>query len=661
MRRGFFARLAAGNIKKNGSTYFPYILTCVVTVMLYYIVKSLSLNPGLEEMAGDQTLISLMEMGTRIIGLFALIFLFYTNSFLLKRRKKEFGVFHILGLGKRHLAKTLAWESLYAFFISMAGGLLLGLALDKLMFLLIAKIVRAEVSLGFFVSGEAVWSTVRLFAVIFLLIFLNAVRQIQVATPVSLLQDSQAGEREPKTKWLSALLGFLCVGTGYYLAITTKNPISSIYIFFIAATLVVAGTYLLFTAGSIAFLKLLRSSKSYYYRTGHFISVSGMIYRMKQNAVGLANICILSTMVLVMISATSSLMIGIDDVVNSRYPYDFVVYSREDTEERSEALYARVRELQQEQGISVTDEVEYSYLVFSAMQEGNSFRVSRENVLLDADKIVNLYVITLDEYNGAAGANASLSDGEILLYDSQGGYNAPSLKLFDREYQVKAVLDDFPGKGLMAANIASSYFLVVPGQQEMDAIYAKQKEALTNIASEPDSFYAFDTDAAQEEQRAFAAALLDLMQNGELKGSPDSKVDADAIYLKLYGGFFFLGLFLGVLFLMAAVLIIYYKQISEGFEDRERFAIMRKVGLSRREVRAAIRSQVLTVFFLPLLMAGVHVAAAFPLMSRLLALLYLSNTKLYMVCTAVSFLVFAAFYVIVYLLTARTYYRIVSR
>ena len=661
MRRGFFARLAAGNIKKNGNTYFPYILTCVVTVTLYYIVKSLSLNPGLEEMAGDQTLISLMEMGTRIIGLFALIFLFYTNSFLLKRRKKEFGVFHILGLGKRHLAKTLAWESLYAFFISMAGGLLFGMALDKLMFLLIAKIVRAEVSLGFFVSAKAIWSTVRLFAVIFLLIFLNAVRQIQVATPVSLLQDSQAGEREPKTKWLSALLGFLCVGTGYYLAITTKNPISSIYIFFIAATLVVVGTYLLFTAGSIAFLKLLRSSKSYYYRTGHFISVSGMIYRMKQNAVGLANICILSTMVLVMISATSSLMIGIDDVVNSRYPYDFVVYSREDTEERSEALYARVRELQQEQGLSVTDEVEYSYLVFSAMQEGNSFRVSRENVLLDADKIVNLYVITLDEYNGATGANASLSDGEILLYDSQGGYNAPSLKLFDREYQVKAVLDDFPGKGLMAANIASSYFLVVPGQQEMDAIYAKQKEALTNIASEPDSFYAFDTDAAQEEQRAFAAALLDLMQNGELKGSPDSKVDADAIFLKLYGGFFFLGLFLGVLFLMAAVLIIYYKQISEGFEDRERFAIMRKVGLSRREVRAAIRSQVLTVFFLPLLMAGVHVAAAFPLMSRLLALLYLSNTKLYMACTAVSFLVFAAFYVIVYLLTARTYYRIVSR
>ena len=661
MRRGFFARLAAGNIKKNGSTYFPYILTCVVTVMLYYIVKSLSLNPGLEEMAGDQTLISLMEMGTRIIGLFALIFLFYTNSFLLKRRKKEFGVFHILGLGKRHLAKTLAWESLYAFFISMAGGLLFGMALDKLMFLLIAKIVRAEVSLGFFVSAKAIWSTVRLFAVIFLLIFLNAVRQIQVATPVSLLQDSQAGEREPKTKWLSALWGFLCVGTGYYLAITTKNPISSIYIFFIAATLVVVGTYLLFTAGSIAFLKLLRSSKSYYYRTGHFISVSGMIYRMKQNAVGLANICILSTMVLVMISATSSLMIGIDDVVNSRYPYDFVVYSREDTEERSEALYARVRELQQEQGLSVTDEVEYSYLVFSSMQEGNSFRVSRENVLLDADKIVNLYVITLDEYNGAAGANASLSDGEILLYDSQGGYNAPSLKLFDREYQVKAVLDDFPGKGLMAANIASSYFLVVPGQQEMDAIYAKQKEALTNIASEPDSFYAFDTDAAQEEQRAFAAALLDLMQNGELKGSPDSKVDADAIYLKLYGGFFFLGLFLGVLFLMAAVLIIYYKQISEGFEDRERFAIMRKVGLSRREVRAAIRSQVLTVFFLPLLVAGVHVAAAFPLMSRLLALLYLSNTRLYMACTAVSFLVFAAFYVIVYLLTARTYYRIVSR
>ena len=287
MRRGFFARLAAGNIKKNGNTYFPYILTCTSTVMLYYIVKSLSLNPGLEEMTGDRTLISLMEMGAGIISLFSLIFLFYTNSFLLKRRKKEFGVFHILGLGKRHLAGTLAWESLYVF-LSMACGLLFGIALDKIMFLAIAKLVRAEISLGFFISGEAVWSTVRLFAVIFLLIFLNAVRQIQVATPVGLLRDSQAGEREPKTKWPAALLGFLCVGTGYYLAITTKNPISSIYIFFIAVALVVVGTYLLFTAGSIAFLKLLRSNKAYYYKTGHFISVSGMIYRMKQNAVGLA-------------------------------------------------------------------------------------------------------------------------------------------------------------------------------------------------------------------------------------------------------------------------------------------------------------------------------------------------------------------------------------
>ena len=661
MRRGFFARLAAGNIKKNGNTYLPYILTCIVTVMLYYIVKSLSLNPGLQEMAGDQTLISLMGMGAKIIGLFSLIFLFYTNSFLLKRRKKEFGIFHILGLGKRHLAKTLAWESLYVFLISMAAGLLFGIALDKAMFLVIAKIVRAEVSLGFFVSGKAVWSTVRLFAVIFLLIFLNAVRQIQVATPVGLLRDSQAGEREPKTKWIAACAGFLCVGTGYYLAITTKNPITSIYIFFIAVVLVVVGTYLLFTAGSIAFLKLLRSNKSYYYKTGHFISVSGMIYRMKQNAVGLANRCVLSTMVLVMISATSSLMIGIDDVVNSRYPYDFVVYSREDTEEKSDELYEQVRELQQKEGLSVTNEVQYSYLVFSGVREGETFRVLREGALLDADKIVNLYIITAEEYNRAAGADVSLSEGEILLYDSWGDYDAPSLKLFDREYQVKAVLEDFPGKGLMAANIASSYFLVVPGQQEMDEIYAEQKEALTDIASEPDSFYAFDTDADQEKQREFSEDLLELLQNGELKGSPDSKVDADAIYLKLYGGFFFLGLFLGALFLMAAVLIIYYKQISEGFEDRERFAIMRKVGLSRREVRSAIRSQVLTVFFLPLIAAGIHVAAAFPLMSRLLALLYLSNTRLYMACTVASFLVFAVFYVIVYLLTARTYYRIVSR
>ncbi len=661
MRRGFFAKLAAGNIKKNGNTYFPYILTCVVTVMLYYIVKSLSLNPGLLQMAGDRTLVSLMEMGSGIIGLFSLIFLFYTNSFLLKRRKKEFGVFYILGLGKRHLAKTLAWESLYVFFLSMVCGLLFGMALDKMMFLVIGKLVRAEVSLGFFVSAEALWDTIRLFAVIFLLLFLNAVRQIQVSTPISLLRDSQAGEREPRTKWLLAILGFLCVGIGYYLAITTENPITSVYLFFIAVLLVVVGTYLLFTAGSIAFLKLLRNNKAYYYKTSHFISVSGMIYRMKQNAVGLANICILSTMVLVMVSATSSLMLGIEDVVNSRYPYDFVVYSREDSKENSEALFEQVRAFQQEQGLSVTDEVQYGYLVFSGIEEGDTFQVSREGTLLDTNRIVNLYVLTLEDYNEAAGTPISLADGEILLYDSRGNYSYPTVKLFDREYQVRERLEDFPGKGLMASNITSSYFMVIPDQEEFNAIYEKQKAALSDIASEPEYFYGFNTDESQESQLAFSETLLQFLQNGDLKGSPDARAGADAIYLKLYGGFFFLGLFLGTLFLMAAVLIIYYKQISEGYADRERFAIMQKVGLSRREVRSAIRSQVLTVFFLPLIVAGIHVAAAFPLMAQLLALLYLSNTGLYMLCTLVSFLVFTVFYVIVYLLTARTYYRIVSR
>lgn len=661
MNKGFFPKLAASNIKKNSKTYIPYILTCVLTVAVFYIIKSLSLNPGLEKMVGANTLMYTMSLGSWVTALFAFIFLFYTNSFLLKRRKKEFGVFNILGMEKRHLAKTMAWESLYVTLIALAGGLLLGIALDKVMFLVIIKVIGGELSLGFFVSDEAIGTTALFFAVVFFLIFLNTVRQIHVANPIELLREGHAGEKEPKTKWLIAILGLACVGTGYYLALTVENPLTSLMIFFVAVILVIIGTYMLFTAGSIALLKLLRKNKKYYYKTKHFTSVSGMIYRMKQNAVGLANICVLSTMVLVMVSSTSSMMLGMEDIIHTRYPNDFVLYSDEGSQERSEETFEQVRALQKEKGLHVTDEIQYTYLAFSSVEDGDTFQVTRSGSLLVMDSITNLIFVPLSDYNAAMGTDETLEDGEILLYSNRKDFNYPVLKVFDKEYRVKEKLDEFLGNGIFAANAANSQFIVVRDMDEMNDLYVKQKEALTDIANECRYFYGFDTNAGEDEQSGFYTAMMDLLAEHDFQGTAESRFDARTSFLGLYGGLFFLGIFLGVLFIMATVLIIYYKQISEGYDDKERFEIMQKVGMSHQEVKASIRSQVLTVFFLPLIVAGIHVAAAFPMISRILALLNLMNTELYIACTGVCFLVFAVMYVLIYLLTAKTYSKIVSR
>lgn len=660
MNKEFFPKLAASNIKKNGKTYIPYIITCIITTAMFYIVKSLSLNPGLEKMIGADTLTYTMYLGSIIVGIFAFIFLFYTNSFLMKRRKKEFGIFNILGMEKSHLAKVLAWESFYVTLISLAGGLILGMALDKVMYLLISHVIDAKITLGFFISGKAIRATVLLFLIIFLLIFFNSVRQIQMSNPIELLKAGNAGEKEPKTKWIMALLGVICAGAGYYLAITTENPAASMYMFFIAVILVIIGTYMLFTAGSIALLKLLRKNKKYYYKTNHFTSVSGMIYRMKQNAVGLANICILSTAVLIMVSSTSSLMLGMEDVINTRYPYDFVIYSYENEEKRNET-FDMVRQLQDDMDINVTNEIQYSYLAFSGINDNDTFIVNRTGSLAVINDIANLIFVSLDEYNSVMGTNKTLADDEILIYSNRLSFDYSVLKVFDKEYKIKEKLNDFLGNGIVAANVANSHFIVVPDKAEINDLYIKQQKALTDIASEIRYFYGFDSNAGEEEQQAFYDAMMDLYETNEYNGTMESKIDAKTSFVGLYGGFFFIGIFLGILFIMATVLIIYYKQISEGYDDKERFEIMRKVGMSRQEIKSSIHSQVLTVFFLPLVVAGIHTAAAFPMINKILALLNLLNMKLYLLCTLICFLVFAVMYLLIYLLTARTYYKIVSR
>lgn len=612
-------------------------------------------------MVGSNTMMTMMSMCSVMIALFAIIFLFYTNSFLVKRRKKEFGVFNILGMEKSHIAKTMAWENFYVTLISIAGGLVIGIALDKAMFLLIAQVLNEEISLGFFISDKAIISTVVMFCIIFLLILLNSIRQIKTANPIELLTAGNAGEREPKTKWVLTILGLLSLGTGYYIALAIKNPLTALVYFFFAVILVIIGTYMLFTAGSIALLKILRKNKKYYYKTKHFTSISGMIYRMKQNAVGLANICILSTAVLVMVSSTSSLMLGMQDVIATRYPDDFIVYSNETSEERAYESFDAIRELQEEQNLNVTSEREYHYLVFPAFINGDTFEVTRDANFSSLGNLNNLIFVSLSDYNRVMGTDKTLAEDEILVYSDRLQFDYPTLKIFDREYSVKEKIDEFIGNGLIVAVAANTQFIVLPDGTDIEELYALQKEALSDGASEIQYYYGFNSDADEETQRAFYRTLLEDYVGHGYEGTIESKVDSRSEFVGLYGGFFFIGIFLGILFIMATVLIIYYKQISEGYDDKQRYEIMQKVGMTHQEIKNSIHSQVLTVFFLPLIVAGIHIAVAFPIITKLLALLNLLNVQLFLTCTVVCYVVFAVMYLLIYLLTARTYYKIVSK
>lgn len=667
MKYGFYTKLALTNIRKNRRIYVPYILTCILTIMMDYLVRSLSVNPGLGDMYGGSSIALTLGLGTWVIALFAFIFLFYTNSFLIKRRKKEFGMFNILGMEKKHLARMLLTETILVTILSIGLGLGFGILLDKAMFLLMCKVVGAKISLGFFVSGSVIWSTVRLFCAIYLVIYLKSVYTIRISSPIELLRGSSEGEREPKTKALYAFLGAALLGTGYGLAITIRDPVVSIGVFFVAVILVVIGTYLLFTAGSIVILKLLKKNRKFYYQPRHFISVSGMLYRMKQNAVGLANICILSTMVLVMLSSTTSLMFGMEDMLNVRYSNDFAVRSSEPDVEQNDKIFQKIEEYCQNACIPAEHKVRYKSLSFIAEEKGGWFETDRQaiDVKGDVSELCSLFFVPLSDYNASSEEARTLEGNEALLFSNYEAYKEPVLEIFDKKYQIAEYLDDFFGNGASNMNIITSYYVVVTDEEfgKLEEISGKELGELGTAQT----YYGFDTSASKKEQEALAERILDIIvevgaeYEGNFSGYMEARVSERQEFMGIYGGLFFLGLFLGTLFIMATVLIIYYKQIVEGYEDRERFEIMQKVGMTQNEVKGTIRSQVLTVFFLPIVVAGIHIMAAFPLIRLLLAVIGMVNAKLYLLCTLTAFLAFTVLYVIIYSLTARTYYKIVRR
>lgn len=660
-----YTKLAITNIKNNRQFYFPYLLTGIITVAMFYIMCALESNPGIQSMPGAKDLGLILRLGIGVIGIFAVIFLFYTNSFIIKRRKKELGIYNILGMEKRHIAKILSKEAFFTAIIAIGGGLVTGVLFHKLACMLLYRMIGFNGGITFSFSKKGVMITAILFAIVYLLTYIYDLFQVQLANPIELLQSGNKGEREPKTKAIMAVLGVLCLGAGYFIAITTKNPIKALTLFFVAVILVIIGTYLLFTAGSIALLKILRRNKGYYYQTKHFTSVSGMIYRMKQNAVGLANICILSTMVLVAVSTTVSLYVGVEDIMKERYPNEINIRAYYDTGAPSEDSIAPIVEKSvKESGRKIRHEEDYLELYFAAIKDQGQYSLDKEKVKTAGDRVSGFVVLTREDckkkYNEEI---PELAENEVALFTIK-KTDMDTLVLENRSYHVKEIkqfqnTEDFE---TIADMMDEYYYVIVNDVQDMERLWQLQKDIYQENSSSISRQVRLDIDGDSEQKKECFENIKTALGPEQAKARIliDSRQSSLDEFYQIYGGFLFLGLFLGILFLMITVLIIFYKQISEGYDDKERFSIMEKVGMSNDEVKATIRFQVRTVFFLPILMAAIHVGMAFPMIKRLLSLFGLSNTALFAGCMAGTILVFALIYLLVFLKTSKTYYKIVG-
>ena len=632
MKKGFYLKLAMTGISKNRKMYFPYILTCVGMVMMFYIICFLSRDPWLASVRGGETMQVMLGMGTWITGIFAVIFLFYTNSFLIRRRKKEFGLYNMLGMNKRNLARILFWECMVIAGIALAAGMAAGILLSKLGELILSNILDGAVSFSFLVDPKSLTLTAALFGVIFLLILLNGLRQVHFANPRELLESDRVGEKPPKANWVLAVLGVLMLGFAYYLTLTIQDPLVAMVVFFGAVALVILGTYLVFISGSVAFLKLLQKNKRYYYRPNHFVSVSSMTYRMKKNGAGLASICILSTMVLVMISATLCLYAGAEKSLRSMYPRDLIVETYSLDQNAENTVLAAVEETLESHGIAGRNQLQYHYLASAVMQKGNEICFDPEeiNSMAAATDMRELMVVPLEDYNSLMGTEEQLQEGEALIYvTKKGEFTGDTISLDGEEtWKIKKQADGFVQNGIDSQQVIPTVYLFL-GEEDFQKVldlfnrlekkYSENTYASVNVQH---SYYGIDIEGGDELQMAVKEDLEQRIAGIVLDNQEFPAVIVDCVaenradFYGLYGGIFFLGALLGLVFILGTVLIVYYKQITEGYEDQERFTILKKVGMTGREIKKSINSQVLTVFFLPLLAAGIHTAFAFPMVQN---------------------------------------------
>ena len=688
MRNGLYPKLAAQNMKQNRRFYVPYLLALIGLSAAFYVMAALVFDPGVQQLRGANYVQVMMGMGMFIAGVFSAILLLYINSFLMKQRKKELGLYNILGMGKGNIALLQCWESLYTALIGIVGGILCGIVLHALATALLTRLLRFAIPFSAGLSLPAAALTAVLFGALLALALLLNLGRVRMVSPIQLLRGGQVGEREPKTRRLTALIGAVCLGAGYAIAITTTDPMAAIAFYFLAVLLVIVGTYCLFTAGSIALLKALRKSKRFYYQTSHFIGVSGMLYRMKRNAVGLANICILSTMVMVMISGTLSLYLGTGEIIDTQYPADFQIEVRygENQEEpfHPQAVVALAENFVQEQEIAIQSIRTLQYLPLTATAEEGGFRIGVNG---ERNERRSLYLLTAEDYVSLTGnAAPALEAGQAAVCGGLPQGMGSNLTIRGTAYgeneagaivmqQVETPLELQIVQTLSALPYFTDTFdtyetvcLLLPDRETLSTFYQLQHSVLEEVAANYRFMIFMDLDCTQEQALELETAWYDYNRGEDaydgtgswdyLSVSTRARMEVDGYAMS--GGFLFLGILLGVVFLLATVLIIYYKQVSEGYEDQGRFEIMRKVGLDEGQVRASIRSQVLTVFFLPIAAAALHILFDFNLVVQLLTLFSIRGAFTTALCTLGTLLVFCLVYAVVYLLTARTYYKIVK-
>ncbi len=682
MKTGFYLTTAWNNIRKNYRFYIPQMLTGTGLLACLYIVYTLKADKRIADIPGGDYMPTFMSIGTAVISLLSVILILYTNSFLMRQRKREYGLYNVLGMEKCHIGKILFCETAISGGFSVLLGSGFGILFYKLCSLLICGIFKTDIIFGFdYITWKTIQPPVGFFVVLYLFAF--AVNRIGIAgmQPVEMLQSRRTGEKEPKVKWLIFILGLLTLISGYVISVTAKDPLSALLLFFAAVFLVIIGTYFLFTAGSIFVLKALKKNKKYYYNRKHMPGVSGLLYRMKQNAVGLASICILATGVLVMISASVSLYSGMQETLDSNYPQDLYLscdwYAEDDIPHHvpGDVLDRIVREGAGKNNVSVKETVKQKYLEVSYIFDGKVFSTKNDSAY-NISKLANVVYISESTYTGLTGQTLGLKPDEIavkILTTTYGSTKTPekSVSIHGKSYAVKEMLSYFPIESSMAMISPSCYGIVLADDAELSCIELAQKEDYGEYASVMTERLAVSYEnrekasaVGKELQKDIFAELEEytLAQPG-FHGKKDVRCqsywEAKEAVIGMYGTLLFLGIILGLVCLFATVLIIYYKQISEGYEDRERYQIMKKVGMSDGEIRKTIRSQTLLVFFLPLVFAGIHTVFAFPMLNRLLHLILLSSTSLFVICTLITFAVFALIYVIIYSMTAKTYYKIV--
>lgn len=653
MSNSLYFKLAKTNLKENRKTYFPYMLACLCAVIMFYTMDCIALTEGLNSIRGADALKMILSYGVKVVAVFSIVFLFYTNSFLIKRRKKEIGLYNVLGMEKKHIAKVLAIETLIIAAVSLILGVLGGIIIGRLLFLILINLMKLDISISasFSISMPAIIQTIGLFIIVFAAVLMTNLLQVKMANPIELLQGGQKGEKEPKASWILAIAGVIELAVGYGIAVTIESPLKALMSFFIAVILVIVGTYSTFTAGSIVFLKLLKKNKKFFYKTNNFVSVSGMIYRMKQNAVGLANICILSTAVLITLSTTCALYAGQEESLKVAHPLDAEISIRNATaEEKSKALNM-IKEDAAKNDVTIKNQVQYDSIHMIANQNENKLKTAEKKETF-ASSVREISFLTVEDYAKMEGKEVSLKDNEVLIFSVINEYNYDSIIINGKEYKVKDKLNKIKVTNKNKNNIVEAYTII-----------AKDVNVIKDMCNNNLEFSEYDTNFDIQGNKDNIDKYCDAL-NSHISSE---KVSFKSIYTGrkdfyiFNGGFIFIGSFLGLLFALGTVLIIYYKQISEGYDDCGRFQIMQKVGMSKAEVKKTINKQVLMVFFLPLIVAVIHIAFAFKVVSKLLCLFGLYSTSTLIIAIAATIVIFAAAYVIVYILTARTYYNIVQQ